>query len=180
MCGIYFYKGPNNSVAELKESSKKIKYRGPDNSKSKSVDSDIFFDFHRLSIIGNHDLGNQPMTIDELPHLTLVCNGEIYNYKKLANSYDINLSTGSDSEIILHLYDKIGIENTVKSLDGVFMFVLHDHKLKITISGRDPFGVRPGFFGITSKGDISIASEAKQDCSIVFTFFDITKEILVL
>ena len=53
MCGIFYYKGPNNSTKNLEESSKKIKYRGPDNSKSVFVDENIFFDFHRLSIIGN-------------------------------------------------------------------------------------------------------------------------------
>ena len=161
MCGIFYYKGPNNSTKNLEEFSRKIKYRGPDNSKSVIVDENIFFDFHRLSIIGNSELGNQPMMINEAPHLTVVCNGEIYNYKDLANQYNINLKTGSDTEIILHLYNKIGIENTVKALDGVFMFVLYDEKMKTTFSARDPYGVRPGFYGSTVDGDISIASEAK-------------------
>ena len=83
------------------------------------------------------------------------------HYKKLADKYNNKLSTGSDSEIILHLFKRIGIEDTVKDLDGVFMFVLYDEKLKTTFSARDPYGVRPGFYGSTVDGDISIASEAK-------------------
>ena len=40
--------------------------------------------------------------------------------------YGFTLTTGSDSEIILHLFKEIGIEKTVKALDGVFMFVIYD------------------------------------------------------
>ena len=90
MCGIFYYKGPNNSTKNLEESSKKIKYRGPDNSKSVFVDENIFFDFHRLSIIGNSELGNQPMIINELPHPTIVCNGDIITNIDLTFQYDQN------------------------------------------------------------------------------------------
>ena len=161
MCGIFYYKGDLISEEELKKASKKISYRGPDNSKSSQIDSRNFFDFHRLSIIGNQESGNQPMTIKDYPHLTIVCNGEIYNYKKLAREHNVNLSSGSDTEIILHLFEKFGIEKTVKCLDGVFMFVLYDKKKGITFSARDPFGVRPGFFGTTRTKNVAIASEAK-------------------
>ena len=80
--------------------------------------------FHRLAIMGISDSGNQPMKHPKDNSLTLICNGEIYNYKKLAHDYGFKLTTGSDSEIILHLFKEIGIEGTVKALDGVFMFVL--------------------------------------------------------
>ena len=45
MCGIFYYKGPNNSTKTLEHSSKKIKYTGPDNSKSVFVDENIFLIF---------------------------------------------------------------------------------------------------------------------------------------
>ena len=60
----------------------------------------------------------------------------------------------------MHLYKEVGIEQTVKELDGVFMFVLYDKENNILYSARDPFGVRPGFVGYKDN-DIYISSEAK-------------------
>ena len=38
-------------------------------------------------------------------------------------------------------------EKTIKSLDGVFAFMLHDKLENKTMIGRDPYGVRPLFIG---------------------------------
>jgi asparagine synthase (glutamine-hydrolysing) len=160
MCGIYAYKGPTFQWSELKDESDKIKYRGPDNSTVIKVDDEIVFAFHRLAIMGTTSLGDQPLVHPGDKDLTLICNGEIYNYKDLASSHGFDLKTGSDCEIILHMYKKYGIEKTIKALDGVFMFVLHDRDKDEIFAGRDPFGVRPGFIGQKGK-DIFIASEAK-------------------
>ena len=160
MCGIYAYRGNSIQWSELKEESDKIKYRGPDNSNVIMVDGNTIFAFHRLSIMGTTASGNQPLVHPEDSALTLICNGEIYNYKALATAHGFNLRTGSDCEIILHLYKSYGIEKTIKELDGVFMFVLHDHNKDELYAGRDPFGVRPGFIGTKGK-ETFIASEAK-------------------
>ena len=160
MCGIFSYKGKNESLESLKDSIDLIKYRGPDNSKYKIFEDNVLFGFHRLSIVGISESGNQPLFHPEDNNLSLICNGEIYNFKKLANKYNFNLQSGSDCEIILHLYKKLGIEKTVKELDGVFMFVLYDETKNVLFSARDPFGVRPGFIGYKNN-DIYIASEVK-------------------
>ena len=172
MCGIFSYKGSNKSLEQLKTSIDLIQYRGPDNSKYKSFDNNVLFGFHRLSIVGISDMGNQPLFHPEDKNLSLICNGEIYNYKKLAEKYNFNLKTGSDCEIILHLYKKFGIDKAVRMLDGVFMFVLYDIKKNIFLSARDPFGVRPGFIGFDEE-DIYISSEAKpliKHCSKIIPF----------
>ena len=62
----------------------------------------------------------QPLRLN---NLILICNGEIYNLK-LAKLSGSDCSTGSDCEIILHMYEKYGIEYTLKMLDGVFAFTL--------------------------------------------------------
>ena len=147
MCGIFSYKGIKNSYENLSDSINLIKYRGPDNSQYLKVSKNVLFAFHRLSIVGIESSGNQPLKHPFDQSLTLICNGEIYNYKILAEKYDFNLQTGSDCEIILHMFKKFGIKKTVEELDGVFMFALHDAKSDTLYASRDPFGVRPGFIG---------------------------------
>tara|TARA_Y100000590_G_scaffold452680_1_gene596279 strand:+ start:660 stop:2246 length:1587 start_codon:yes stop_codon:yes gene_type:complete len=172
MCGIFSYKGIKYSKKDLKESIDLIKYRGPDNTQYLNITDDVMFAFHRLAIVGLNESGNQPMYIENDNSLALVCNGEIYNYKILAEKYNFTLTTGSDCEIILHMFKKFGIEKTVKELDGVFMFVICDIENNILYSSRDPFGVRPGFIGYDDE-DIYISSEAKsltKFCSKVIPF----------
>ena len=77
----------------------------------------MYFVFHRLSINGLDEKSNQPMKIEDV---VLLCNGEIYNYKHLAEEYKINLTTNSDCEIS-HLYKRLGIQ-CINLLDGVFTF----------------------------------------------------------
>ena len=104
MCGIYLYNGKSYSIKSLKNSIDKIQYRGPDNSKYYNLDESVLFAFHRLSIVGLSESGNQPLKHPEDNSLILICNGEIYNYKELAQNNNINLTTNSDCEVILHLY----------------------------------------------------------------------------
>lgn len=99
--------------------------------------------FHRLAINGYNDANsNQPLI---KKNLKLICNGEIYNYKQLYKILNIVPDTLSDCEVILHLYRKFGIKQTLQLLDGVFAFVLIDHAKKKVIVARDTYGVRPLF-----------------------------------
>ena len=105
--------------------------------------------FHRLAINGLDNYSNQPIRIGDI---TLICNGEIYNYRELYDSLSIKPNTHSDCEIIIHLYLQFGIEYTLQKLDGVFAFILCDSRIdsintdniesNIYIA-RDPYGVRP-------------------------------------
>jgi len=172
MCGFLAYFGSNIPKEDIIFNGNKIRYRGPDNSSYKRVD-DISFLFHRLSIIDTSSLGNQPMSIED-DEITLVCNGEIYNYKDLISKFNFNPKSNSDCEVIMHLYKSFGLEKTLRLLDGVFAFVLYDKRAKIAYAARDPFGVRPSFFGVTSDSEeYFIASEAKaisELCEIVYPF----------
>ena len=161
MCGIFSYRGTKHITEYLMDSINKISYRGPDNSQLMEINNNTLFAFHRLSIMGLNSTSNQPLKLNNNDSLTLICNGEIYNYKDLAKKYNFILSTQSDCEIILHLFNSFGIKKTINELDGVFMFVIHDNNTNNLYAGRDPFGVRPGFIGY-SYDEIFIASEAKS------------------
>ena len=161
MCGIFTTYNTRCKWDSVEESFQKISYRGPDSSEHLNINNKLTMAFHRLAIMGISDSGNQPMKHPKDDSLTLICNGEIYNYKKLADKYNFTLKTGSDSEIILHLFKEIGIECTVKALDGVFMFALYDEINDTLYAGRDPIGVRPGFISVNGE-EVFISSEAKS------------------
>ena len=117
--------------------------RGPEQSTIKYIDDDVWMGFHRLAINGLDTESSQPMTINGI---TLICNGEVYNYKELYSLLKVEPLTGSDCEIIIHLYARFGLDYTLQLLDGVFAFILYDlrddaHPLIHAV--RDPYGVRP-------------------------------------
>lgn len=146
---------------------KKIQHRGPDNTHTMAIDN-VLLVFHRLAINGLDTSSDQPLTVD---HIILCCNGEIYNYKELAEEHDIQLRTNSDCEIIAHLYIKYGIEKTCQLLDGEYSFMLYDTELHELFAARDLLGLR-GFFYGTINDEIALASEAKalQICKHVEPF----------
>ena len=148
MCGIFFL--CDNSDVDLYGREKSIRtsfekgqHRGPDNSTIAYIPSiGAWVGFHRLSINGIGEEGNQPL---KSHNCILICNGEIYNHTALYDTLDISNNTHSDCNIILDMYVRFGIEYTLQSLDGVFSFVLIDFREvepKIIIA-RDPMGVRP-------------------------------------
>ena len=162
MCGIFAYltKNLNIDINLLKNNGMKCQHRGPDNTKDILFNFDewkLYYMFHRLAINGLSTAGDQPININ---NKSIICNGEIYNYKYLADKYNIKLSIGcSDCEILIKLYEKIGI-NFIKELDGVFSFILFDFMTKELIIGHDPVGVR-SLYWFKNTESFGIASELK-------------------
>lgn len=72
----------------------------------------------------------------------LICNGEIYNTRELQSKYNFNLETKSDIEIILHMYKKFGLVETINQLDGEYTFVLTDNLNTIDYRKANVFVVR--------------------------------------
>ncbi len=161
MCGIFFFIGDllndQEYVNKIKPNFLKTTGRGPDDNQLIQVGNKIF-GFHRLSIIDLSSKGNQPFNIDGI---YLICNGEIYNHKCLINENNFTTYSNSDCEIIIHMYQKYGIEKTVQNLDGVFAFVLYDSTNELVYIARDAFGVRPLFYG-KQKNNLIISSELKS------------------
>ena len=164
MCGIW-------AIFGIPEYSKyacyamKISQRGPDVFRMETIPhfENCCVAFHRLAIVD--DLyGMQPMRIKALPHLYLIYNGEIYNHKEVGKQFDFDYFTRCDGEVILHLYDKFGVEKMAQMLDGVFAFCVIDTKKKQVHIGRDTFGIRPLFtLSVEGKstGILAVSSEAK-------------------
>ena len=94
-----------------------------------------------------------------------------YCFLKLQHHFEFEYQTKVDGEIILHLYDKGGIEQTVCMLDGVFAFILLDTANKKVFLGRDTYGVRPLFKAMTEDGFLAVCSEAKGNDRVFLWFF---------
>lgn len=140
-------------------------HRGPD-------EDGVFFEDHgaqgpfvgighrRLSIV-DLDTGTQPL-FNEDRSIMVVANGEIYNYPKLApqlQSDGHRLSTKSDCEAIVHLYEGKGLE-FVDQLTGMFAFALWDQRKQRLVLVRDRMGVKPLHYYKT-EDTLIFASEIK-------------------
>jgi asparagine synthase (glutamine-hydrolysing) len=158
MCGIFaLLNNTNISYNTIQNEFNKGKNRGPEFSKLETNYMKMVLGFHRLAINGLNYESNQPLVIQDV---ILICNGEIYNYKQLYKNMAIKPKTDSDCEVIIHLYIKYGIEQTLNMLDGVYSFILYDNRLhddlnsKIYIA-RDPLGVRPLYYLKNKKLELS-------------------------
>ena len=156
----------NTDQEFIKAQFEKGQHRGPEFSEILLHEEEKYIQgFHRLAINGLTSLSNQPLNIW---NCSLICNGEIYNYKKLYELMKIEPKTESDCEVIVYLYRKYGIEHAIKMLDGVFSFILYDYEYNTIFVARDPYGVRPLYY-FTSKdesGVIGYASELKMLCEM--------------
>ena len=148
MCGIFSLLNANTIAPDIIQNFQKGKPRGPEVSIIRIFLNSIIFGFHRLAINGLTKMSDQPLNIS---NCVLICNGEIYNYKYLYSLINVKEFSKSDCEIIIHLYKKYGIHQTLQMLDGVFAFVLLDLETKEVFIARDTFGVRPLFQSIFNK-----------------------------
>lgn len=136
------------------------KHRGPDATK---LYKGAYFQmgFNRLALLDLTSAGEQPK-FSPSNRYVLVFNGEVYNYKELINTYHLqHLRSSSDTEVILHLLDAIGVEETFKVLNGMFAIAIIDTTSKKLYLCRDFAGIKPLFWGVNEKG-IVFASQFDQ------------------
>jgi asparagine synthase (glutamine-hydrolysing) len=171
MCGIWGIITKHiESLDKLHQLFMATKHRGPDNSSfniKTFQDWQILTGFHRLAI---HDLGvngDQPFVLRLDKRLvTVMVNGEIYNYDELVIKYNLKdrLISTSDCEIIPLIYITYGVDELLRALDGEFAISIIDNNIETgdfkVILARDPFGVRPLFYSHTDN-TLSFSSELK-------------------
>ena len=162
MCGIY---GTTlHYTREVVEHKLELmNFRGPDHTGIMEIDAPndekITFGHVRLSIIDLDARSNQPFRYNE--DISIVFNGEVYNYKELKSQYlsDVALRTTSDTEVICAMYEKFGAA-CVNYLNGMFSYVIYDRKNNILVGARDRLGKKPFYYWHTSKG-FEFASQIK-------------------
>ena len=129
MCGFLV---TDSDLVDGHEVCSYLEHRGPDHTGTKNI-NEINFIHTLLSLTG--DFTPQPVS-DE--HITVVFNGEIYNYKELGDY-------SSDVFAIIDCYKKYGYD-FVKHLDGEFAIVIYDAELKKIFFTTDVFGTKPLFY----------------------------------
>ncbi len=129
-----------------------IEHRGPDDY-GVWYDSTrgIGFSHRRLSILDLSPLGHQPMH-SKSDRYVIVFNGEIYNHIELRDNLEAEFDNivwngHSDTETILKSVDLIGVESTIKSLNGMFAIALWDKQEHKLILSRDRMGEKPLYYG---------------------------------
>ncbi|TYJ04237.1 hypothetical protein E1A91_A12G079400v1 [Gossypium mustelinum] len=174
MCGILAVLGCiDNSQAKRSrviELSRRLRHRGPDWS-GLHCHQNCYLSHQRLAIV-DPTSGDQPL-YNEDKTVVVTVNGEIYNHKQLREKLKSHqFRTGSDCEVIAHLYEEYG-EDFVDMLDGMFSFVLLDTRDKSFIAARDAIGITPLYIGWGLDGSVWFASEMKalsDDCEQFMSF----------
>ena len=163
MCGLFA------STTNVTNNSKFIAYfnqilhRGPDSTLIEQRPGGIVLAFHRLAIMDTSHNGDQPLK-NETNKTWILCNGEIYNYKDLKKRYasHYHFQSQSDCEVLIPLYETMGIEKLAPLLDAEFALVIWDEQKGKMFAARDPIGIRPLFYGYSQiDKKIMFASEAK-------------------
>lgn len=113
----------------------------------------------RLSILDLDARSNQPFVFND--DISIVFNGEIYNYVELKRQYlgDVALKTESDTEVICAMYEKFG-PDCVSYFNGMFAYVIYDHKNNVLVGARDRLGKKPFYYWHTARG-FEFASQIK-------------------
>lgn|GEM_PF-4402982 len=162
MCGICGFFGKKKNKREVVEKMKeKLVHRGPD-AQGSFVNDSVALGFRRLSII-DLEGGLQPMKSSS-QNLTVVFNGEIYNYQELREQMErekkILFVTRSDTETLVNGLEAYG-PAFVEQLRGMFAFAVWNEKKEELMLARDFFGIKPLFYTVVD-GNFVFASEIKS------------------
>ena len=181
MCSIVGLQGrvkADDIVKMLKTS----KYRGPDSSGLfldeiyTDIDFDEFSDDKEYPIAFGHnllsiyDLNDRVSEMQPVSNgnLTLVFNGEIYNFKTITNllsKVGVQKEILSDAEALLYLIDCYNKDDLIKAIqmairlvDGDYAFAVWDGE-NLALA-RDPLGVKPLFYA--QNDDLKGFASSKQ------------------
>ncbi len=162
MCGIVgCYRQPDgHKLADIM--SDRIAHRGPDSTGTWGYEDDrvaAHLGFRRLSIIDLSAAADQPLHKDGL---TIVYNGELYNYRAVRAelaTHGIQFRTQSDTEVVLEAWRCWGAD-ALNRFRGMFAFAVFDERTGDLALARDPFGIKPLYY--LPRGDgVVFASELK-------------------
>jgi asparagine synthase (glutamine-hydrolysing) len=163
MCGIVAMLSPSSPVEgqAIRRAIASLHHRGPDGV-GVWIDPTgrVGLGHARLSII---DLagGAQPLASED-GSVRAVVNGELYDFERQRAELEARghrFRTGSDSEVLVHLYEEHGVR-CVDHLRGEVAFVLWDAHSHLLLAGRDRFGIKPLYYWDDGERLI-LASEAK-------------------
>lgn len=129
----------------------KIRHRGdPDCFGELWAGSGVAMGANRLAIV-DRPHARQPQA-DSEASARVVFNGELYNYRELRRDLEQrgrDFRTTSDTEVLVHAYLEWG-PAFVDRLDGMFAFVLFDHRQRSILAARDHIGIKPLYYAVAA------------------------------
>jgi asparagine synthase (glutamine-hydrolysing) len=175
MCGIagFISKEPTLELKQLQAMGHALRHRGPDDSGANLWDTTgqqitggagcVGLAHQRLSILDLSSAGHQPMC-NASGDIWIVYNGECYNFADFIpelKSKGYQFLSQTDTEVIIHLYEEYGLEETLKRLNGMFAFALWDKRVNKLVLARDRMGKKPLFYSLDPLGRLLFGSEIK-------------------
>ena len=135
------------------------RHRGPDDRGILECDpARVVLGNTRLAIIDTSAAGHQPMRDPENGN-AITYNGEVYNFKDLRREIDSDWTSKTDTEVVLRAYNKLGTD-AFRKLRGMFALAIWDHAKEQLILARDPLGIKPLYYYVTTN-HLLFASELR-------------------
>jgi len=164
MCGIVGLVGSGPDAADEVQTAERmlaaLAHRGPDESLVLRQGSAVF-GTARLALV-DRPTSRQPMQ-DPSGRYMLAFNGEIYNYRELRRTLELEgaiFRTSGDTEVLLQWLVRWGVDRLAE-LNGQFALAFWDSTSGTVVLARDRFGIVPLFFTRISSGCVAFASEVK-------------------
>ncbi len=157
ICGRVALDGAPVDRAPIVAMLERLVHRGPDSAGLFDAPG-IAAGIRRLAVIDVAG-GDQPIS-NEDGTVTVVLNGEIYNFRELRQALEARghrFRTRSDTEVLVHLWEEDGAD-LVQRLNGMFAFCLHDRRTGETMLARDHLGIKP-LYWTERQGTLTFASE---------------------
>jgi asparagine synthase (glutamine-hydrolysing) len=162
MCGIAGWLArsgdPEALIADVARMTATLEHRGPDDH-GLAAGPGWAIGMRRLAIQDTSLAGHQPMRLGDL---TLVFNGEVYNFHELRRELEpagYDFRSGSDTEVVLAALHHWG-PAALERFNGMFALALVDERRRRALLARDRFGKKPLFIGRLG-GGVAFASELK-------------------
>lgn len=178
MCGIVGLVNVDGAPAEVSVITSMmaaIRHRGPDDRghirlslrrgeivTGRQPNADTCIGFQRLKILDLSDHGHQPM-VNASGTIAIALNGEIYNafdYKPALEAEGVRFRSRTDTEVLLYLYERHGLDGMLERLNGMFAVVIADLRAREIHVARDHFGIKP-LYWTQAGATVLFASEAK-------------------
>lgn len=156
MCGIAGFSGEDE--ARIRRMTEALVHRGPDGN-AVCVGHGASLGHARLAILDPRPVGDQPMWNSDRT-IVIVFNGEIFNFKELAKRYGLACRTNTDTEVLLKLYERKGME-FVPELLGMFALAIYDTRDRSWHLARDSAGIKPLYVHVEN-GALAFASEMRS------------------
>jgi len=178
MCGIAGFVNVDGAPADagvVAAMTRAVRHRGPDDRgqlllslrggevvDDAGATADTGIGFCRLKVLDLSEQGHQPM-VNPSGTVVLACNGEVYNafdFKAELEAAGFRFRSRTDTEVLLYLYERHGLDGMLDRLNGMFALVIADLRSHEIHIARDHFGIKP-LYWTRAGSSVLFASEAK-------------------